>query len=77
MIFITGDCHRDFRRFNTTNFPEQKEMTKEDCVIICGDFGSVWNKEKESKEEKHLLDWLESKSFTTLFIDGNHGATRC
>ena len=71
MIFVTGDCHQDYRRFNMMNFPEQKEMTKKDCVIICGDFGGVWNKDKESKEEKHLLYGLESKSFTTLFIDGN------
>ena len=39
MIYITGDCHRNFERFNTRNFPEQKEMSKEDYVIICGDFG--------------------------------------
>ncbi len=72
MIYITGDCHQDFRRFNTRIFPEQKEMTKEDYVIICGDFGGVWNQGGESKEEKHLLDWLEDKTFTTLFVDGNH-----
>ena len=24
MIYITGDCHREYRRFNTQNFPEQK-----------------------------------------------------
>lgn len=47
-------------------------MTKEDYVIICGDFGGVWNREVENKEEKHLLDWLEEKPFTTLFVDGNH-----
>lgn len=27
-IYITGDCHGDYRRFNTQIFPEQKEMTK-------------------------------------------------
>ena len=69
---MTGDCHQDFRRFNARNFPEQREMTKEDYVIICGDFGGVWNKGGESGEEKHLLDWLEGKPFTTLFVDGNH-----
>ena len=72
MIYVTGDCHQNFRKFNTKIFPEQKEMTKEDYVIICGDFGGVWNKEVENKEEKHLLDWLEEKPFTTLFVDGNH-----
>ena len=34
MIYITGDCHGDFKRFNKKNFPEQLEMTKDDFVII-------------------------------------------
>ena len=29
MIYITGDCHADFTRFNTKIFPEQYEMTKD------------------------------------------------
>ena len=72
MIYITGDCHGDFTRFNMENFSEQKEMTKNDYIIICGDFGGVWKKDEESKEEKWWLDWLDAKSFTTLFVDGNH-----
>ena len=72
MIYITGDCHRNFERFNRSIFPEQKEMTKDDYVIVCGDFGGVWNKGKENKEETMLLDWLDCKPFTTLFVDGNH-----
>ena len=47
MIYITGDCHSNFERFIPRNFPEQKEMTKDDYVIICGDFGGVWNKDGE------------------------------
>ena len=72
MIYITGDCHQDFERFNLDVFPEQKEMTKDDCVIICGDFGGVWNRNEESSRESKLMDWLENRSFTTLFVDGNH-----
>lgn len=72
MIYITGDCHSDFRRFNTKNFPEQKDMTKDDYVIICGDFGGVWNIDEESLQEAFNMDWLEDKPFTTLFVDGNH-----
>ncbi|MDE7249846.1 MAG: metallophosphoesterase, partial [Lachnospiraceae bacterium] len=72
MIYITGDCHSNFERFNKSIFPEQSEMTKDDYVIICGDFGGVWDKVTESNTEKWWLDWLESKSFTTLFVDGNH-----
>ena len=47
-------------------------MTKDDYVMICGDFGGVWNRNEESKQETMLMDWLECKSFTTLFVDGNH-----
>ena len=72
MIYITGDCHRNFERFNMSIFPEQNEMTKDDYVIICGDFGGVWDKDKESNRETMVLDWLECKPFTTLFVDGNH-----
>ena len=72
MIYITGDCHQNFERFNASIFPEQEEMTKEDYVIICGDFGGVWSKDAESNEETMLLDWLDCKSYTTLFVDGNH-----
>ena len=39
-IYVTGDIHSEPDRFNTENFPEQKEMTRDDYVIICGDFES-------------------------------------
>lgn len=72
MMYITGDCHCNFERFNTEIFPEQKEMTKDDYVIVCGDFGGVWDKDASGKKETWWLDWLENKPFTTLFVDGNH-----
>ncbi len=73
MIYITGDTHANFsNRFNTENFPEQKEMTKDDYVIICGDFGGVWDIGWESKHEKWWFDWFEGRSYTLLFVDGNH-----
>jgi hypothetical protein len=75
MIFITGDIHGNPVRFSTDNFYEQKEFSgnKDDnFVIICGDFGLVWNCTEENKTEKYWLDWLESKPFTTCFVDGNH-----
>lgn len=71
MIYVTGDIHGDPRRLNTESFPEQKEMTRNDFVIILGDFGLVWSNEP-TKQEKYWLDWLDGKPFTTLFIDGNH-----
>ncbi len=56
IIFITGDCPGNFEQFYPSFFPEQKEMTKEDYVIICGDFGGVWHKDEESPEETMVLD---------------------
>ena len=72
IIYITGDTHSDFSRFTEENFPIQSKMTKDDYIIIFGDFGGVWTFEEESIREKELLDWLDNKNFTTLFVDGNH-----
>ena len=71
MIYITGDIHGEPNRLNKHSFYEQDEMTKNDYVIILGDFGLIWDKEM-SKNEKYWLNWLDEKPFTTLFIDGNH-----
>ena len=68
-IFITGDTHGDFTRLRPLFFPAQSDMTKQDYVIICGDFGGVWD---DGPEDRYWLDWLEEKPFATLFIDGNH-----
>lgn len=73
MIYVTGDTHGDFGgRFNVKNFPEQKELTKEDYVIICGDFGGIWDVGEEGKGEKYWLDWFAERPYTLLFVDGNH-----
>ena len=72
MIYITGDTHSDFTRFSTDKFPIQKEMTKNDYVIICGDFGGVWNYLVESTYDKYWLNCLNEKNFTTLCVDENH-----
>lgn len=68
MVYITGDCHADWSKFSIENFPEQKEMTSDDYVIVCGDFG-IWD---DTPTERWWLKWLEEKNFTILFVDGNH-----
>ena len=71
-VFVTGDIHGEVNRFVSRNFPEGKELTEEDYVIICGDFGLVWH-EPQTEDEKYMLDWLTyDKPWTTLFVDGNH-----
>ena len=68
-IFLTGDTHGDFSRFRPDIFYEQIGLTKDDCTIICGDFGGIWD---GSPEEQGQLDWLEQRPYTTLFVSGNH-----
>lgn len=70
-IFITGDIHGDPFRFSHKNWPEGKELTKDDYVIVLGDFGMIWMNEPD-KDEIYKLQWLSDKSWTTLFLDGNH-----
>ena len=38
-------------------------------MIVCGDFGCVWNGDKSDDPQ---LDRLEALQFTILFVDGNH-----
>lgn len=42
-IYMTGDTHGEFTRFKKDIFYEQTELSKDDYVIICGDFGGVWD----------------------------------
>lgn len=65
MIYITGDTHGEFERFGSHYF----DAAKGDYVIICGDFGNLWD---NSNTEKYWRKWLKEKPFTVLFIDGNH-----
>lgn len=70
-VFICGDTHAtiSWAKLNSKNFPIGKELTKDDYVIVCGDFGAIWD---GGKQDKYILDWYESKPWTTLFVDGNH-----
>ena len=68
-LFFTGDTHGDpinhLNRFR--NRAKYLELTKEDFLIICGDFGCFFD-----GANKKQLDWLDACPWTTLFIDGNH-----
>ena len=49
MVYITGDLHGDFSRFSS---PAMRRLRKGDTLIVCGDFGFIWNGDK--KEEALL-----------------------
>jgi hypothetical protein len=66
MIYVTGDTHGDIGRFHA---PEIKKLRRGDTLIVCGDFGFIWD---GSKREEAVLKKLESKSYTIAFLDGCH-----
>lgn len=66
MICITGDMHGDISRFNDKRI---KALKKNDVLIVCGDFGFVWD---GSKREQKMLRKIGKKRFYTLFVDGCH-----
>lgn len=66
LIYITGDTHGNIDRFNN---PQVKKFTQEDILIVCGDFGFIWNGDQK---EEQLLNKLSKKKFTIAFVDGTH-----
>lgn len=71
MFYITGDLHGeyDIHKLSSKRFPMGNNLTRDDYLIICGDFGLVWN---NGNSEMYWRDWLNNKPWTTLFVDGNH-----
>lgn len=80
-FFVAGDTHGgaydpdiltySMAKLNTANWPEQKDLHKEDTLCILGDFALPWDN-PISKTDIHWLKWFTSKSFTTIFLGGNH-----
>lgn len=71
MIYITGDLHGfvDIAKLHKRDWPEGQKLTKNDYLIICGDFGCLWY---NNGKDDILLEWLNNQPWTTLFIEGNH-----
>ena len=66
MVYVTGDMHGDISRFDS---PAIKQLKKGDTLIVCGDFGFIWD---NSKIEQKILKKLAGKKFNICFIDGTH-----
>ncbi len=67
MIYITGDTHRT-DLVAVQDLCNNKVLTKNDYIIIAGDFGGVWAKETLERDLKPFSDLPA----TVLFVDGNH-----
>ena len=69
MIRVTGDTHGEEIRFYEENMVGEHSWTKDDYLMICGDFGYIF---RNSPYERIFLDKLEEKPYTICFVDGNH-----
>lgn len=66
MVYITGDTHGDLSIFKN---PKLRKLTDDDVLIVCGDFGFLWN---NNEEEKKAIEYLSKKKYTICFVDGAH-----
>lgn len=70
-LFVSGDCHQDYdwHKLTTQCFPEQKNLDRNDVVILMGDIGLCWD---GSKQDRYIQKWHEDKNYTTFCVRGNH-----
>ncbi len=66
MIYFTGDMHGDKRRFGGWRL---RWLGGRDTLVVCGDFGFLWN---GSPEEKEVLEWIGRRKYQVLFLEGTH-----
>ncbi len=67
MIYLTGDTHGDLSGFKN---PKLSKLGEKDILIVCGDFGFIWDPDDE--QEKKKMDWLKKRKYTICFVDGAH-----
>lgn len=69
MIFVTGDTHGEIDCGKLKIFAEKRpQLTKNDYMLIAGDFGGLWFPKNLESDLKFFSDL----PFTILFVDGNH-----
>ena len=66
MLYFTGDTHGEQERLSKTAL---HRLQPGDTLIICGDFGFIWN---HSAKEQKFLDKLAKYRFNICFLDGTH-----
>ena len=66
MIYVTGDLHGDEKRLRPF---KRGLLRKNPYLLVCGDFGFVWD---DSEREKAALSRLERLDCTILFVEGTH-----
>jgi len=66
VVYITGDMHGDLERLYSKEF---RKLRRGDILIVCGDFGYIFD---GSKQEKEVIKWFAKRKFITDFVEGIH-----
>lgn len=80
MIYLTGDTHGeiDVKKLSFHNWKESRELTRNDYLIILGDFGfpffdeDIMKQKGQYAEYLYWIHWLAARPYTILWVDGNH-----
>ena len=66
MIYVTGDMHGCLERLYDKEF---RKLKKGDILIVCGDFGYIFD---GGKTETEVINFFAERKFITAFVDGTH-----
>ncbi len=66
MIYITGDFHGELNKFRSAGM---RKLRRGDTLIICGDFGFLWN---GGRAEKQVIRRIGRLPYKVLFVEGSH-----
>lgn len=65
-VYITGDMHGDIERLYDKEF---RKLKKNDVLIVCGDFGYIFD---GNELEKKVKKFFATRKFVTAFVEGTH-----
>ena len=54
-IYVTGDKHQDYR--NLLTFIEFEKLTENDTILVLGDMGLFWRKDRSDSDT--FIDYYE------------------
>ena len=73
-VYVCGDTHgeHDITKITSKTWKGQREFTREDYLIVLGDFAVPWSNDPDNRLDKRMIEWYDNKKMTVLFLPGNH-----
>ncbi|MBR6666356.1 MAG: metallophosphoesterase [Lachnospiraceae bacterium] len=69
MLYIMGDLHGKFEQFSSRIYQANIQLSSNDIIIVCGDFGFIYD---DAVKRKQGLEQLKALECEVLFVCGNH-----